>query len=162
MNGDGTGIAVFFYGTLMASNVLSRVITGQLELDPMLGIKVHKAVLEDHQRHSIKGRDYPAVRPRRGHTVLGTVAYNLSTDHLKKLDIFEGGEYDRKMVEILDTNTQKVVNAWVYIWDEKLEAQLSQENWDFDDFVKNKMHSWVSDEMNKVKNDPRGNRFWKA
>lgn len=120
----------------MAPSVLARVVTGNLQLDPTLGIKVHNAVLQDHQRHALKDKDYPAIRPRKGHTVLGTVGYNFSDSQLKSLDIFEGNEYKRVLVNILDTTTQKECVAWAYVWKDEQERELLSENWSYDNFVK--------------------------
>lgn len=119
----------------MAREVLSRVTTGSLEPDEASKVVIHAARLDGHKRFSIKDVDYPAVRPREGETVVGTVAYNLSAQDIQKLDVFEGDEYSREALKVIDLVTGETVEANVYIWIDG-EGRLLDQDWDVDLFKK--------------------------
>ncbi|KAI0833391.1 hypothetical protein BC628DRAFT_16836 [Trametes gibbosa] len=104
--------SAFFYGTLMHPAILRRVIGhdgGELEICP--------AVLLEHTRHKIKHADYPAVIPYsksralfeesgqcdlspEDRTVRGTFVQGLNDRDVSLLDLFEGDEYTRDLVEV--------------------------------------------------------------
>lgn len=145
----------------MTQEVLSRVTTGSLTLASDSKLEIHAARLDNHKRFSIKDADYPAVRPRSGENVIGTIAYNLTAEEIAKLDIFEGDEYVRETHEVTDLVTGEIVEADVYIWVDG-EERLEDRDWDVELFKKTKMHTWISDEMAIIEGstDGRGNRFW--
>ena len=117
----------------MTQEVLSRVTTGSLALASDSKLVIHAARLDGHKRFSIQGADYPAVRPREGEIVSGTIAYNLSAADIKKLDVFEGDEYVREVHTVTDLVTGKTVEAGVYIWVDG-EHRLLDKEWDLDSF----------------------------
>jgi len=124
----------FFYGTLTASQVLARVLTGELALPANTPIVLHRARLDNHRRFSIKGEEYPAVRPRSGEQVIGTVAYGLSELDVAKLDRFEGDEYERVELEVVDLeDADRTVRANVYLWVDG-EERLEPTEWDLEHF----------------------------
>lgn len=141
----------------MSRNVFSRVITGQLDLDNGLNIELCEGTLEGYERHGLKGLDYPAIIAKEGAQVPGMIAYNLTDDHVKKLDVFEGDEYLRTVVTAWDRKHGKYVPVNAYVWTDD-ESMLLPGDWDFEGFVKNKMANWVSDEMSN--SEGIGNRFW--
>ncbi|KAL4788533.1 AIG2-like protein [Aspergillus varians] len=118
---------LFFYGTLMAPQILHRVIHGsptpqQWQKDLL---RFRPAILHEYRRHRVRGADYPgiiriqtvvemqasespsaadpsstATGPRPGASVLGTVVSGLTDGDLHRLDIFEGSEYAREKVSV--------------------------------------------------------------
>lgn len=131
---DNKTYTAFFYGTLTASQVLSRVLTGQLALPEDTPIILHRAQLDGHRRFSIKGADYPAVRPCKDAHVIGAVAYGLSALDVAKLDLFEGDEYERVELEVVDLeDSGRTVRANVYLWVDS-EDRLESTDWDFEHF----------------------------
>lgn len=117
----------------MTQEVLSRVTTQSLVLPEDSKLVIHAARLDNHKRFSIQGADYPAVRPRDGEFVTGTVAYNLSASDVKKLDVFEGDEYVRDVQKVIDLVTGETVEASVYIWVDG-EHRLLDKPWDLEAF----------------------------
>jgi gamma-glutamylcyclotransferase (GGCT)/AIG2-like uncharacterized protein YtfP len=152
----------FFYGTLMAPQVLHRVIWGsQTPPTPAHAsmLRIRPAILHAHQRHKVKHADYPAILPTSSSsTVRGTLVQGLTDGDIWRLDIFEGSEYDRRKVcvKVLQGNGDfeqkeeenvegEEVEAETYIWiagADRLEAQ----EWDFSEFVRDKMKRWVGKE----------------
>ncbi|ODV88930.1 hypothetical protein CANCADRAFT_3572 [Tortispora caseinolytica NRRL Y-17796] len=142
----------------MTPEVLGRVTNGSTK--PLDSIVVHPARLNDYSRRKLKGRDYPGITPSEGAYVDGTVAFNLTEEDVAKLDVFEGDEYKRVAVKVLDLHSQMLVDAWVYEWAAGSELLLDEE-WDLSVFVKEKMKAWIAEEMEYLgEHDPRGARFW--
>jgi gamma-glutamylcyclotransferase (GGCT)/AIG2-like uncharacterized protein YtfP len=152
----------FFYGTLMAPQVLHRVIWGsQTPPTPAHAslLRVRPAILHAHQRHKVKHADYPAVLPTSSSsTVRGTLVDGLTDGDIWRLDIFEGSEYERRKVKVkvLEGNGDlqqkeaenvegEAVEAETYVWIAGAQ-RLEAEEWDFAEFVRDKMKRWVGKE----------------
>jgi len=170
----------FFYGTLMAPQVLSRV-TGHSTTT----LTIRPAILPDYRRHRVRGADYPAISPQAGSTVRGALVGGLSDSDLHRLDVFEGSEYERirtrarilhaekgrtveeagsaETVLGVDTSleqadddapsrgngeqgTEKDLSGEVpcdtYVW-KAGRSNLEDEEWDFDEFVREKLWRWA-------------------
>ncbi|KAK6352607.1 hypothetical protein TWF730_009429 [Orbilia blumenaviensis] len=169
----------FFYGTLMAFPILSRVIYGTQNPDPWQRdrLRIRPGILHDHCRHRVKNVDYPGVVAQTGNSVRGTVVEGLSKMDIERLDSFEGHEYERRQVKVslltdekaLDIShtgreTGETVMAGTYIWTEGIQY-LEDAEWDFDHFVKQKLRNWVGDAKNFEFQefgtpDPMGGRWW--
>ncbi|CAI6001166.1 unnamed protein product [Closterium sp. NIES-65] len=78
---------VFVYGTLMADEVLRALLDRVPASAP--------ARLPNFSRHSIKGRQYPAVVPKAHDSVMGKLLLNLSPPEMSLFDAFEDVEYVR-------------------------------------------------------------------
>ena len=93
------GRSAFFYGTLMAPQVLHRVCHGGSQPDNPIykshKLKMFPAILHNHRRHRVIGADYPAIIPYEGSTVRGTYVTGLTDNDIWRLDIFEGSQYVR-------------------------------------------------------------------
>ncbi|KAF2845280.1 hypothetical protein T440DRAFT_408313 [Plenodomus tracheiphilus IPT5] len=141
-------------------------------------LTVRPAILHAHRRHKVKDADYPAVLPTKRHdpsTVRGTLVEGLTDGDIWRLDIFEGPEYRRRKVkvqvlpqpangkkahgamdmsELTEPNDQSdakrdEVEAETYIWVAGA-RRLEPEEWDFDEFVKDKMKHWVGGEATET------------
>jgi gamma-glutamylcyclotransferase (GGCT)/AIG2-like uncharacterized protein YtfP len=137
----------FFYGTLMAPQVLHRVCHGSTSpSNPIYAthnFKTTPAILPDHRRHRVKNADYPAVLSHQGSSVRGTCVTGLTDADVWRLDIFEGDEYEL-LVDGKDEGGEEV-EAETYVWvagEERLEAQ----EWDFEEFQREKMRFWAGPE----------------
>lgn len=148
----------FFYGTLMAPQVLRRVCGMQNNE----GLVIRPAILRKHQRHRVKHCDYPAVVPSADpkSCVRGSLVSGLSDADIYRLDIFEGSEYQRRKVivslipdaqnkeknksehEGKNGQGEEEVQAETYIWI-AARSDLEPTEWDFDEFVREKMRNWV-------------------
>ncbi|OAL43110.1 hypothetical protein IQ07DRAFT_616590 [Pyrenochaeta sp. DS3sAY3a] len=175
----------FFYGTLMAPPVLHRVIWGSTTPPtPAHAALLHiqPAVLHAHRRHRVRAADYPGIVPVAGDSgacVRGTLVTGLTDGDVWRLDVFEGGEYVRVGVRVRvlrqdKSKTENVeaeeVDAETYIWVAGAH-RLEAEEWDFAEFVREKMGRWVGgdaadadegfrdvDEAVKALGDPTGGR----
>jgi len=173
----------FFYGTLMAPSVLKRV-TSHDPASTALPLTSRPAILYNHRRHRVKGADYPAVIPSspessKEKSVRGTVVEGLTKEDIWRLDVFEGDEYERRAVsvQVLSAegdnkiagptpnnanshdprqSTQEELKAETYIWIAG-EHRLDDQEWDFDEFVKEKMWRWApSEDLKRGRNDENG------
>ena len=139
------GRSAFFYGTLMAPQVLHRVCHGNTSPDNPIyqnhNLQMRPAILHNHRRHRVRGADYPAIMPYRGATVRGTYVTGLTDGDIWRLDIFEGSEYRRDKVkariltqagdEAGQGNVEgEEVEAETYIWCSDL-LGLDEREWDF-------------------------------
>jgi hypothetical protein len=140
------GRSAFFYGTLMAPQVLYRVCHGSYSMHTSQhaphNIKSHPAILYNHRRHRVHNADYPAILPNiPDSTVRGTFVTGLTDADIWRLDIFEGDEYERSKVRVRlltqvgdasgEGNVEgEEVEAETYLWiagEQRLEAR----EWDF-------------------------------
>jgi hypothetical protein len=141
----------FFYGTLMAPQVLHRVIWGS-PTPPTPAhaalLTVRPALLHAHQRRKVRHADYPAVLPADpSSTVRGTLVEGLTDGDIWRLDVFEGSEYARCPVHVRvlqdgDIEGDNEIEAQTYIWIAGA-SRLESDEWDFAEFVKDKMARWV-------------------
>lgn len=154
------GRSAFFYGTLMAPQVLHRVCHGSSDPNNPI-FKNHKfttyhAILHDHRRHRVKGMDYPGIVPHPGATVRGTVVTGLTDADIWRLDIFEGDQYSREFVKpriLKQTGDEdgkgrvegEEVEAETYIFTSDPD-ELEDREWDFAEFEREKMRFWVGRE----------------
>jgi hypothetical protein len=153
----------------MAPGVLYRVIYGNANPEPWQQklTTVRPALLESHRRHRVKYMSYPAIVPRAGSSVRGSVVSGLTQGDIYRLDIFEGSQYVRKKVKVkvlkdvalgeglsnaeLEEHMSEEVEAETYIWKDSL-SELEDNEWDFEEFRRERMKFWMgeasSDESN--------------
>ncbi|KAI5854305.1 AIG2-like family-domain-containing protein [Tricharina praecox] len=148
------GHACFFYGTLMSFKVLSRVLYGTPtpEAWQSQGLHIRPAILHDYCRHQVRFADYPGIVAEPGKCVRGTYVTGITDMELWRLDAFEGGEYRREVVRVrllrgegeegMEEMGERECATYVY----KDENRLVKEEWDFAEFVREKLHRWVGDE----------------
>ena len=152
--------SAFFYGTLMAPQVLHRVCHGGSQADNPLyqthKLKSYPAILHNHRRHRVRYADYPAIVPHQGSDVRGTYVTGLTEADIWRLDIFEGDQYVREKVkpklltkvgnENGEGNVEgEEVEAETYIWTPG-DGELEEKEWDFGEFQREKMQYWVGGE----------------
>jgi len=100
--------SAFFYGTLIHPKILKRVLQNDAR-----HLHICPAILTDFTRHKVKFADYPAILPyERSKTLLGreltveersvrgTLVAGLTLQDIRFLDIFEGFQYDRLLVNV--------------------------------------------------------------
>lgn len=144
----------------MARQVLYRVIYGTSNISeyPRLvarssQLTIQPALLRNHCRHRVRNADYPGVIPQDGESVRGTYVTGLTDVDMQRLDYFEGIEYSRQEVRAVllaagETEAgpdAKQVETETYIYTAG-NAHLEKGEWDFDNFVKNRMPgNWADD-----------------
>src|SRR5436305_7235306 len=146
----------------MAPGILYRVIYGNPNPEPwrQKPTTVRPEILESHRRHRVKYRSYPAIVPRTGSCVRGSVVSGLTQGDIYRLDIFEGDQYVRKKVKVkvlkdvrlgqglpngeLAEHLSEEVEAETYIWKDDL-SELEDQEWDFDEFRREEMKFWTGE-----------------
>ncbi|KAI2695875.1 hypothetical protein CBS147332_9260 [Penicillium roqueforti] len=108
---------LFFYGTLMAPQILHRVIHGQANPEPWQKamLRFQPAILQGYRRHRVQNADYPGIvavpetetetnlsapKTSAGTSVVGTLVSGLTDGDVHRLDRFEGSEYEKKRVTV--------------------------------------------------------------
>ncbi|EFX02502.1 disease resistance protein [Grosmannia clavigera kw1407] len=99
------------------------------------------AVLRGFCRHRVLNQDYPAIVADSSSSVRGMLVAGLTAANIHHLDVFEGSEYDRVSVQVQVDGQDAPVTAQVYVF--KNAARLERREWDFDEFRREKMHSWT-------------------
>jgi gamma-glutamylcyclotransferase (GGCT)/AIG2-like uncharacterized protein YtfP len=102
------GKHVFVYGSLMYLPVWAQVVNG---VYPCLN-----AVAKGFQRHAVPGETYPAMVENSSAQVQGLVWLNVLHADLKRLDEFEGPEYERREIEVVLNTSGESMRADTYIW----------------------------------------------
>ncbi|KAL8637879.1 MAG: hypothetical protein Q9228_004903 [Teloschistes exilis] len=120
-------------------------------------LTVKPATLHHHRRHRVRFCDYPAIiptAPAANSSVRGAYVRGLTDGDIFRLDIFEGVEYERRKVKIrvLEKEGDEVtgegnvegeeVEVETYVWIAG-QAALEEGEWDFGEFRREKMGSWV-------------------
>ncbi|KAL3426521.1 AIG2-like family protein [Phlyctema vagabunda] len=170
----------FFYGTLMAPEVLYRVCDSDSQgrrKSQVDRLSVTPALLRDHCRHRVYHCDYPGMIPEQGKTVRGTYVTGLTDLDMMLLDQFEGPQYTRTHVEVEllehehsqageNVGSRRVAQTYVF----RDQEDLEKVEWDYEEFRREKLHNWAStsdeyrevDEFNENGHDPTGGRGIKA
>ena len=141
----------------MAPQVLHRVCYGSSTPSPWQSslLKIRPAILPSYCRRQVRSCDYPAITPSPNSTVRGAYVTGLTEGDLWRLDIFEGDEYERRVVKVRllekvgdDSGKGNVegeeVEAETYVWISK-EESLEEGEWDFEVFRREKMGRWVGE-----------------
>lgn len=94
-------------GTLMAPQVLHRVIHGRANPEPWQKnmLTFQPAVLHGYRRHRVRDADYPGIVPVSSldssrTSVLGTLVSGITDGDIYRLDQFEGSDYSRQKVQV--------------------------------------------------------------
>ncbi len=125
---------LFCYGTLRSLKVM-KAVTGQA----LLGID---AQLQHYVIYRVRGADYPGILPEKGGLVEGTLYRNIDEKTFRLLDGFEGEDYFRMPVHIV-TKMGEALRAEVYCIREERRNVLTQEQWDFDHFLKQEIEGFM-------------------
>ena len=122
--------SLFVYGSLMSPRVLAYVIGHPHP-------HTAPASLSGFHRFAIRSRTYPALcrSSNEKELVKGVLVMGLSESDIRKLDDFEGSDYERTPIKVTLENGQ-LVEAFTYVWAES-DHDLYGE-WSFErDFLPN-------------------------
>ena len=126
-------VPVFLYGTLMSSQLLAGLLTGDERNVGVVEKRRERAVLHGYSRHAILEAEYPAViKGTSEDSVDGFLYFPRSLEDIRKLDDHEDESYCRETAEVVASKGQ-VVEAYVYVWCDELD-ELAKEDWDFEEF----------------------------
>jgi hypothetical protein len=157
----------FFYGTLIAPAVLSRVLFGPSYASTTSTTRrplpaARPALLPGYERRRVRGADYPGIIPREGGEVRGVLVTGLTEGDLHRLDVFEGDQYTRREVEVQVLPIQdsagslveaapaggegtETVRVLTYVWTAD-PRELEAREWDYDEFKREKLWRWAGEE----------------
>ncbi|TPX70211.1 hypothetical protein SpCBS45565_g01978 [Spizellomyces sp. 'palustris'] len=128
---------IFCYGTLMSAAVYCKVVgTASAPLSK-------PATLVGYRRRQVRGATYPAITPATADDkVEGLVVHVETHDQVRLLDLFESDDYERQTVRVHLAG--EAVDVDVYVWASG-DNLLSKEDWDFEDFLQNRLQEWLRD-----------------
>jgi len=122
---EAGGHRVFAYGTLCVREIMERIVGRPHALLP--------AVLQGYSRRSLKDRAYPALVHDPSTSTRGMLYLGLSDEELRKLDDYEGREYDRELVEA--ETRHGPTSCFVYVLSPRHAKLALQEIWDLGKFL---------------------------
>lgn len=135
---------IFVYGTLMAEEFLSWLLTGSSENHNTIISIRQPAILTHYRRVVVNHGDYPALIPgSESDKVEGFLIVPSSTSQWKKIDDFEGESYRRHCVHVHLPQVGKTVPAHVYLWQENMDKLLPYKDWSFRYFRENRLQDWL-------------------
>ena len=143
----------FFYGTLIAPAVLSRVLFGPSHASATSTTRrpLHTprpALLRGYERRRVRHADYPGIIPHEGGEVKGVLVAGLTQGDVFRLDVFEGDQYARREVDVLLADGRggdgETVRALAYVWTADL-RELEAREWDYEEFRREKLWRWAGD-----------------
>lgn len=144
----------------MVPAVLHRVCHGTPYPGQASPLSFTHAILHKHSRHKVRFCDYPAVIPSSHHhssssssSVRGTYVRGLTDEDIWRLDVYEGDEYERKVVKIrtlaqvgddagIGNVEAEEVETETYLWIAGEDA-LEESEWDFAEFKRDKLRAWL-------------------
>jgi gamma-glutamylcyclotransferase (GGCT)/AIG2-like uncharacterized protein YtfP len=120
------GEKLFVYGSLMDPDIFFEV----------SGIKstFNEAILKDFRVVRVLNEVYPGIYACPGFQVFGRVWTSLNQKALQRLDQFEGNDYERRQVQITYASGESE-SVWVYRFKEAFKDKLSEESWNFEEFL---------------------------
>lgn len=119
-------INLFTYGSLMCSDIMFRVAGCKTDYT--------QASLNNFFRSKIQNREYPGIVPHHGARVSGVLYFDISTEAIERLDVFEGEMYLRQKVEVINDENNSVT-AMTYVIKPQYLNILSDKEWSFDEFL---------------------------
>lgn len=154
---------IFVYGTLMAEEFLSWVLTGSAENHKTIVSLRQPATLRSYRRVAVVHADYPALIPGdESDKVEGFLVMPSTRSQWKKLDDFEGECYRRQRVQVevssdssdasdsgnritTTTNTAMCtrVPAFVYLWQDSMDKLLLDQLWSYEYFREHRLEDWL-------------------
>jgi gamma-glutamylcyclotransferase (GGCT)/AIG2-like uncharacterized protein YtfP len=125
---------LFAYGTLQASDVM-KTVTGET----LRGVA---GCLPGYARYSVRDTEYPGITASPNHETPGILYSNISEEKFQILDRFEGEYYERQIVKI-ELSEGSSTNAWAYVFRDEYKYLLSDELWDYEEFLKSGLGSFM-------------------
>ncbi|MGB7567737.1 MAG: gamma-glutamylcyclotransferase family protein [Chitinivibrionales bacterium] len=111
---------LFVYGTLLSKAIWKSIVTGDYASD--------SAVLKGYARKKVKGKNYPGLIEQAGSEVEGMIHYNISEEDFRKLDIYEGKEYERTKV-FVQLLSGKSARCITYLFKKEYFNRLTESEW---------------------------------
>jgi len=127
---------LFVYGTLISDTVWKTIVRGAYAFA--------LAKLPGYARKKIQGEVYPAMFPHPGSIVEGRVYFDLSEEDLRRLDFFEGEQYERTEVVVECVSDSSAINCCAYLFKPRYHDLLLSEDWSFEEFLQKGLNVFLS------------------
>jgi gamma-glutamylcyclotransferase (GGCT)/AIG2-like uncharacterized protein YtfP len=127
MEQPAAGYNLFAYGTLLAGDIFLEAAGCRC--------RSSRAVLRDHRRLPVRGKEYPGLIPAKGFQVEGLVYHDIPAAAWNRLDRYEGEMYVRCPVEV-ETAAGKPCGAHVYIVRPAYRHHLEPQEWKPEKFLR--------------------------
>ena len=124
----------FCYGTLQSPEILRAVIGRNLTS--------RRASLDGYACYRISGECYPGLVPAASHRTNGVVYLGLTRREMMLLDRYEGLLYQRKPVEVIDTDGT-AIKAWTYVVKTAHYHRVTCEPWSLDEFESDNLSGYL-------------------
>lgn len=135
---------IFVYGTLMAEEFLSWVLTGSAENHKTVVSLRQPATLRFHRCVAVSHADYPAlIQGNESDQVEGFLVTPSTRSQWKKLDDFEGESYRRQCVQVESSDSKRTVPAFVYLWQDSMDKLLPYQDWSYAYFREHRLEDWL-------------------
>ncbi|CAO3632430.1 unnamed protein product [Cunninghamella blakesleeana] len=144
MTKDNSNNNVFFYGTLMSTEIM--ILCGVscpevLRTAKIATLELNTATLKGYKRLAVKHAAYPGIIPsdNQNDQVEGILCQGLSLDDVSALDAYEDDEYERRVLDVTLKKNDEKITCQVYIWIAGND-QLEDFDWDYQDWEKRFLH----------------------
>ena len=124
----------FAYGTLIVPSVMQAVCGTSYQFTA--------ASLDGYTRFALKGKSYPAIVKDADSMVDGILYLDIDNEALKRLDYFEGKEYQRVVVQPA-LESGKKVEAFTYLLSPAHAALLTNQPWNLKKFKDSELDQYL-------------------
>jgi gamma-glutamylcyclotransferase (GGCT)/AIG2-like uncharacterized protein YtfP len=111
---------LFVYGTLLYPKLWQRLVRRRYRHAP--------ARLPDHRRLQVRGEGYPGLIRCKGESVEGCVYFGIQPQDLRRLDHYEGEQYEQRVVTV-ELGDGTPVRAITYLFKKPYRARLAKREW---------------------------------
>lgn len=99
--------------------------------------------LDGYACYDLYGAHYPAIVAEAGAQVTGILYRGLSPQQLRRLDHYESGQYDRRLLEVVDNQLQ-MHKAWAYVINPRYCHRLKNKRWSRELFASHHLEKYIS------------------
>ncbi|AFZ35810.1 AIG2 family protein [Stanieria cyanosphaera PCC 7437] len=129
-------INLFCYGSLMYPEVWHLIVKDKYQQQ--------QAKVFGYRRKKIKNEEYPGlIASKQEDSIQGTVYFNVSTQDLKRLDLFEGNQYIRVKVNCILCN-ESYIESYTYIINPHDQTIVEKEDWNQEEFEQNGLKQFLN------------------
>ncbi|GAB5521458.1 MAG: hypothetical protein RhofKO_37090 [Rhodothermales bacterium] len=112
---------VFCYGSLMYPSVWRRVVRGRYDQQ--------RVTVHGYQRYALRHASYPGLRSAPEAKVEGVLYLDIRRDDVRRLDAFEGNEYEQITVACI-TSDGVAHEAFAYLYRARYAHRVLGDVWD--------------------------------
>lgn len=122
MTETGPEQKLFCYGSLMLPDLREHLIQKKSNQSA--------AIEKGFRRFKVRQRTYPGLIAEGKSEVRGVIIYPLDLDDFEKLDEYEGLEYYRSEIEVLNEDSGKLEMVQAYLYNKTYTQNITDQSWD--------------------------------